>query len=406
MLVGGHVGRWSGGGILAFVMFLAHVWLTPFYLWESGLPQPSHIVGALLIFGLSVFRRRFVWDRRVMVPIVLFAAYSSSVNAFVYVNHKDTHLILSGLYYIYNGLLFCAVLQVLRSYKPLRVWRYLSLSFLPLLALQVGAFLLGWGRFFGEGRFMGTFNDPNQMAHWSLWAAIIVLVSDYVFRGKLGWASWLALAFGLMLLLASSSRSGLLGFLIFVLAVALSISGKGVRLRRSLLQKGVIVFGTVVILGGTFLTLLWLASSNEKVQALREKVASQAEFFVVRINQGLSKSKNNLEERGYDRLWKFPEYLILGAGEGANERWAEKTTFLGEIHSTLAGVIFYYGAPGALLIFAFLANVWASLPRFWLKLLMLAPLLYSLGTYNLRNSMFWLGMAVLWEAARVLRNRG
>ncbi|MDM7324886.1 MAG: hypothetical protein P3W93_007880 [Thermus sp.] len=191
-----------------------------------------------------------------------------------------------------------------------------------------------------------------------------------------------------------------------MLAVALYIFSKGVRLKRSLLLKGMIASGAVAILGGTFVSLLWLGSFSEKVQDLREKVTSQTEFFVVRINQGLLKSEENVEERGYDRLWKFPEYLILGAGEGANERWAEKTTFLGEIHSTLAGIIFYYGLLGTLLMLTFLANVWASLPRFWLRLLMLAPLLYSLGTYNLRNSMFWLGMAVLWETAKVLRNRG
>lgn len=154
-LVGRHAARWSKGGTFAFGVFLVHVWLTPFYFWESGLPQPSHLVGALLVLSLFVFRRKFAWDRRVMVPIALFVTYSFTVNAFVYVNHKDTHSLLSGLYYIYNSLLFWAVLQVLQACDSLRAFRYLSFSFLVLLALQVVAFLVGWGRFFWCKSFHG-----------------------------------------------------------------------------------------------------------------------------------------------------------------------------------------------------------------------------------------------------------
>ncbi|MDM7324596.1 MAG: O-antigen ligase family protein [Thermus sp.] len=260
-------------------------------------------------------------------------------------------------------------------------------------------FLLGLGRFFGESRFMGTFNDPNQMAHWILWAVIIVLTADYAYRGRLSWVSWLALLFGVLLLLASASRSGLLGFLAIVAGVVLFLVGGGVRLRWSLLQEAAILFAMIAALTGGLL----LGAASEKVQAVRERVVEQVEFYVVRIYEGLSNFDKSSEERGYDRLWKFPEYLVLGAGEGANERWAEKTTFLGEIHSSLAGVLFYYGIPGMLLIFVILANIWASLPRFWLKVLLLAPLLYSLGTYNLRNSMFWLGLAVMWTAGKLLQ---
>lgn len=110
-----------------------------------------------------------------------------------------------------------------------------------------------------------------------------------------------------------------------------------------------------------------------------------------------------LEEN--NRLWKFPEYLLLGSGEGANERWSERTSFTGEIHSTLAGLAFYYGLPGVVMFFGFLYNLWRRIPYIWMRLLLIAPFIYSLSTYNLRNSMFWVGMGIFWIIADALRGR-
>ena len=129
------------------------------------------------------------------------------------------------------------------------------------------------------------------------------------------------------------------------------------------------------------------------------------EFFASRVTEALEKGGENLEERGYDRLWKFPEYLFLGSGEGANERWGERSSFTGEIHSTLAGLAFYYGLPGVVMFFGFLFNLWRRIPYMWMRLLLIAPFIYSLSTYNLRNSMFWVGMGIFWIIADALRER-
>ena len=112
-----------------------------------------------------------------------------------------------------------------------------------------------------------------------------------------------------------------------------------------------------------------------------------------------------LESRGYDRLWKFPEFLILGAGEGVNARWTERTWFLGEIHSTFVGVLFYYGLPGFAAFLTFLYSVWRNLGEAWIRLSLLSPLVYSVAIYNVRNWFFWIGIAVLYVAGTHLRIR-
>ncbi len=101
-------------------------------------------------------------------------------------------------------------------------------------------------------------------------------------------------------------------------------------------------------------------------------------------------SNTSFEGRGYDRLWKFSEYLLLGAGEDAYHRWERRTIFSGEIHSTPAGVLFCYGLPETFCLGTFLYKTWSGLPGRFLKFLLLAPLLYGLGTYNLRNWCLWI----------------
>ncbi|MFN4073651.1 MAG: hypothetical protein ACK4G4_09610 [Thermus sp.] len=383
-------------------IFGLQLWLTPFYLWESGLPQLSHMLGVVVVVLLLLLRRRFLWQSKVMVPAALFAVYASVVNLIVYLFYGDWHTLVSSLYYLYNFGLLWAVLQIFYL-DASRAMNLTRVVFLALIGLQVAAFAFGKGRFFGESRFMGTFNDPNQLAHWLLWAVIIVLVSDYSLRFKLTWWSWLALVLGAVALLASASRSGLLGFATIVLGVGIYYVFHGIRLRGRVAEKLLVALPVSVFIVALGLLVTLLGTSDERASGLQEKLAQQALFYVDRVKEGISKGEQNLEERGYDRLWKFPEYLFLGAGEGANERWAEETTFLGEIHSTLAGVVFYYGLPGVALIVLLIWQVWVSLPRVWLRVLLLAPLVYSLGTYNLRNSMFWLGLAILWAVGKVLR---
>ena len=384
-------------------IFSLIVVLLPFYFWESGLPQPSHIFGAVLGIALLLRHRKWFWNRSLLVLLGLFALYASVVNIIVFLNYGDSHTLLSGLYYVYNYLFFWSTLQLVHFLGLPLVFMLLRLAFLFLLALEAVLFFLGWGRVFGESRFMGTFNDPNQLAHWTLWAVIIVLVADYTLRRNLGWLAWAALLLGLIILLASASRSGLLGFVAILLAIVLYATKGGVRLNKKVAERWLIAFvGTLIISGAVTLVAL-LSTTEEGTGTLGDRLTEQARFYVNRIQEGIFKGEANLEERGYDRLWKFPEYLLLGAGEGANDRWADRTSFLGEIHSTLAGVAFYYGIPGTALLLFFIVRVWIALPHIWLRFLLLAPLLYSLGTYNLRNTMFWLGMAIMWAAARELR---
>lgn len=384
---------------MLLTLFSFTLLLSPLYVLESGLPQPFHALGLLLILG-NAFRPKFRWFGDVVNPFAGFAVYASLVNLLIYVRYMDMHTLLSATYYIFNIGLFWAAQNTLINHPKAALNRAKQI-FLVLLVLELILLILGKGRYYAGVRFTGTLNDPNQLAHWTLWALIGIIATEYAIRRQLGSSTLMALLLGGGVLLATASRSGLLGFLIILAAVSL-VYVKGLVRPRILFKFMAMGLGLGLI-GSVVLTGLSLGLAGNEATQWSNEAINQAQFYMDRIKEGILKGTGNLEERGYDRLWKYPEYLILGAGEGANDRWAEKSSFLGEIHSSLAGVAFYYGIPGTTLLLIGLIRVWRTLPYFWMRLLLLAPLVYSVGTYNLRNTHFWIGLAVVWSVGVLLR---
>lgn len=379
-------------GLLLLVWTLG---LLPVYLWSSGLPQLGHILGAAWILWALL---NGYWPR--LAPVrwgILFSVYASVANLVLYGFYGDQITLFSAFYYLYNCGLFGVFVGTANRFGHKVTFRLVFWTLLGWMFLQAGLILLGFGRTFSDFRFMGTFNDPNQFAHWVLWAVIGVAISGFYLSRSMMWG-WVAFALGVFLLILSASRSGLLGMVVIGLALMYSATYSLLRFCRKgkcRLHLRTLVLGGLVL--GAFLGVI-------SIEGFRMELGAQAEKFLGRVTHGLDKGEENLIERGYDRILLFPEYLILGAGEGANERWAGQTTFLGEIHSTPAGVLFYYGIPGSVLFVLMLWSVWQMLPLGWMRLMLLAPLFYSLGTYNLRNSFFWLGLAILYVAGRVLRD--
>lgn len=378
-----------------FWLFAITIGLAPIYLWSSGLPQVGHIFGGVWIAWTFL---NGYWSAPGLVKWgALFSLYAGVTNLIVFGLHGDIHSLFPVLYYFYNVGLIGALVGTAKRFGYEPTFRLLFWVFLGWLLLQAALVLSGFARVFGGSRVMGTFNDPNQFAHWIVWAVIGVAISGfYLFRSLAG--GWIALAVGSFLLVFSASRSGLLGMA--ALWFGLVLGGASFFMRGLLRGRFKPPRLGILILGGLALMLMVGSLLRESIRA---ELGAQAHRFLQRLSEGVDRGEENLAERGYDRLWKFPEYLLLGAGEGANQRWAGKTTFLGEIHSTPGGVLFYYGLPGALLFLAMLWSVWKVLPFWWLRVLLLAPLFYSLGTYNLRNSFFWIGLGMIYVMARALR---
>lgn len=100
------------------------------------------------------------------------------------------------------------------------------------------------------------------------------------------------------------------------------------------------------------------------------------------------------EERNYDRILAFPEYTLVGAGEGHLDRFYPYDK--NEIHSSLGNLLFAYGVPGIALFMALLYSVLrSSPPPIWF--VVSGPIVYSLTHMGLRTTLFWIFLAIVWS---------
>lgn len=342
------------------------VFLIPFYVFSSGLPQP----GDLLVVPLALIVLRS-WngrlDRKARRPVSALIAFTVWVIivdwgwAIVLGNFglfgPDTFL-LFPVYYVYNTLVFLIVCVLYRRYGVRFLWLTLHIVFLTVLVQTGASFIIHRG---SELRGIGFFNNPNQLGFFALvTASIIALGKRWLGFGSIKTGVGLTMCSYLALL--SASRAAVIGTgILFALTV---ISNP-----RRIAVVALMILGLVTI-GGPVSDAL-----DETQQRLVENRYPQLNFF---------------QERGYDRILANKEYWLLGAGEGGTGRFAE-TTLIGstEIHSSAGTIFFSYGIVGAVVFLVFLVRLveGAALRS---MVILIPALSYTIAHQGLRATPVWI----------------
>jgi len=352
-----------------------YLFLAPIYLFKSGLPQPGDVfILVLLPAALKGWDGALPRDSATAVrALLLFTIWACALNwgwaiatGTFDVFGRDTFL-LFPVYYVYNTLIVVVALVLYRRYGDLFL-RTTLYAVLATVYLQLtSAFLLS-----GEGRGSLFFNNPNQLGYYALIASTLItlLHARSGARLLLSTSGLVACAF---LALTSASRAAVAGVCILIALLLFA--------NPRLIVLTCIIAVAAAILGGPVDTAI------ESTQS--------------RIERSRGSKVGFLEERGYDRLWTYREYVPLGAGEGGLYRFAGTSkirTRKGEpvaieIHSSFATILFCYGLPGAILFVLFLYRVvrGANLRA----ILMLTPVMfYTVAHQGLRFTTFWILMAV------------
>jgi len=367
-----HEARWVLRDPLLAVWSL-FVFLIPFYVFSSGVPQPGDmLVIPLVIMTLRSWNGRL--DRRARRPVVTLAAFTLWIVVVDWgwalglgnfgLLGPDTFL-LFPIYYIYNALVFLAVCVLYQRYGKRFLSLTLNLVFVTVV-FQTAAALLAYRGGGGGHRGVGFFNNPNQLGFFVLVAASIIALG----KGRLGFGSiksGFGLTLCLYLALLSASRAAVIGSgLLFALTVISS---------PKRLVVVVLVVVPLLAIGGPF------SDALDRTQArLAEQRYPQFNFF---------------QQRGYDRILANKEYWLLGAGEGGTHRFLETTIIGGtEIHSSLGTIFFCYGIVGLTLFVVFLLRVVerASLRAIVILLLTLS---YTVAHQGLRATLVWILFALL-----------
>ncbi|MGY6565868.1 MAG: O-antigen ligase family protein [Halomonadaceae bacterium] len=361
--------------LLAAILLFLGLSLASLYVFPSGQPQPADflLLGFAVLMSLLALTDRgrvlssFVICWALMVLWVLLVSLGWALVM------ERTSFFIYPAFFFFNFLVGMALLRFLGVSGETGcslIRNAISIALLiaaSQVLLQLGA---------GANRTTGSFNNPNQLAYFSLCGIVILMLLDD-FRPPLRPLMLAGLVAAVVSILAASSLGAMGGAVLVGLGWVVANLDRLRRFARLLLVAPLILVVVVMV----------NLSSDGQVQSNLQS----------RMDRAPDKVENAYEERKYDRLANFPEYAILGAAEGERRRFYPYHS--SEIHSSYGNMLFAYGIPGFGL---FLTVIFLALHRAPLYVWMgvAGPLIYSITHNGLRSTLFWMMLAICWHLYR------
>lgn len=349
--------------LIAWGLFVASL---PFYVGRSGLPQPGN---ALMFLALPLALKG--WDRRLdtgtlrtLRALAWFVVWVIVINAgWVIVTGIIS---LAGyafvpIYYVWNLLVvFCAVV-LHRRYGDVFLRATLYALLFDVAFQVLASFVYRTNLYRGEL----FFNNPNQLGYWALLAACaIALLQKHLRLGLLkATASIVGCAY---LAVLSASRAAVAGIAILLVLLVFT--------------------NPRVLVVAIFAGVLFVVAGGGQLDGALESPG-------LRAMQNRDINMSFAEERGYQRMWDFKEYILVGAGEGDIMRFVDDPKRANEIHSSLGTVVFSYGIVGTILFLLFFARLLRGASTGAIVLLV-PVLVYTVAHQGLRFSLFWMVLAL------------
>lgn len=350
----------------ALVCWCVFVLLVPLYILPVGLPQPAD----LLLFVLAPLAA-FGWDRRLdartartVRALFWFTVWVAIVNytwasiLWKWTSRRD--FVVHPLYYLFNFAMFVSGILISRRNRLVFIRATAVVAFVTVIGLAAVSFFYGTTLYRGQL----LFDSPNQLGYFALLCACLFAMTSPVYGLSRKWSA-VGVALCAYLAVLSASRASLAGIVVLLFLLVFQ-------------NPRTIIIGAIVAIG-----LMSVGGPvSHAIDASEERIAHD------RFHQ-----LTFAEERGYDRLWNYPEYLPLGAGEGEYARFMKEGEIRREIHSSFASILFGYGIVGLALFGVFFVRVLRGATR--RNMLLIVPaLVYTVAHQGLRFTMFWIVLAV------------
>jgi hypothetical protein len=333
--------------------------LKPFYLFPSGLPQIADLL-VVLLAGVVAIRgvvRLEPRSAQLALRATLFVAWVVTVNSAWALARADAQFLKVSAFYVFNFVILLLSLELCAKERQ-RFFRVAAWSIVASVGLQVALSLVHAdpvGR-----RQVLFFNNPNQLGYWALLSGSIF----FLCRTQVRISPVIEGLFSLGILYLAALSLSKAAIVSMVPLLGLAFSDKP---RRVL---GLIALGTALVL------ILNQTPLLERVQQRVENIGEQ--------------SDDSFVSRGYDRIWRYPQYVVVGSGEGAFDRFDWERS---ELHSSVGTVLFSYGVVGL----AFFASVVWGIYRasgFYAVCFLVPAFAFGLAHQGLRASPLWILFAV------------
>ncbi|MFK5981647.1 MAG: hypothetical protein QM499_01945 [Flavobacteriaceae bacterium] len=358
--------------ILLFI-FLGYLVLCPFYVFTNGQPQPADIILALgfLLFLWKADIKLLLINKPIKilgVLVALIALVAIGNQIYLSISRIQGNTIYPVLFYIFNFLAFSFVLYLSNTIGKQKLFNYSSIALIITITIQ---FLLAvfevqnttstWVQ--SGNRFVLFFNNPNQLGYFCLLIlSLFVIIPSTIKRNKFVLVAMTVMAF--YIALVSQSRIAVIGILYLIVFIVLTEF-------RPYTKKSIL---TMVFILGSSLLLLNTIFIKDRLTSIKTRSVKRSTTI-----------KNEMSTRGFDRIYKHPVYLLIGAGEGADQQFSDTNK---ELHSGFGTMLFSYGVLGFTLFFILLFQV-LKYNLIYNGLLLLPVFLYNLVHHGLRNTLFW-----------------
>jgi hypothetical protein len=367
--------------------WFAYIFLAPIYLFESGLPQPADLIIfgiSILAIGLYLIKYRIAFNR-VFATLAVMVTLFGVINLTYGLHYGDSRFFYAILYYIFNAMAFGTTIILFKD-APNRAFDIARMAIIGALILElVWVFVFPSNSIYRE---TGSFNNPNQLGYWAILTSACLLALNHGRRMPV--PDLFAILICAYLVAESLSRAAMISFALIGLSLFIS--------------KSIPMIAKVGVMVVACLYLLFQATGAPSDRNIFDSL-ELLDKVTARLNLIEDNDPEKFEERGYQRLWEFPQYLIYGAGEGANWRfmdilYAGRSISAGrEIHSGLATIIFSYGIFGFTLFTAFIFTIFQRVPPImWLA--MAAVMAYGLTHQHVRFTGFWIYIGIVYGMTR------
>lgn len=385
-------------------LFLLYIFVKPFYVFESGSFQPGDVVfvACFLVFLYYSGSEELLHSRFDYILIV-FVMFVFLVNFVYFSLYRQSEFILSTLYYVFNlALVFVARRLLLDESFLIKLFWTCRIS----LYLQIVIYFLGFGKYYIDengvtDRYLGTFNDPNQLAFYMFCLLMVMYMVEKIHgvKYRVNLIDYAAFVFILYLTASTGMLLAFIIFAVFYVAVLLlsPLFEVNPERKRKLLFA---LLGLVIVVILYFVFNKQIAVFIEKTEIFSRVL--EKETLSTSTAGGEISGTSIWQDRNIDKLYVYPQYNILGAGQGYFQRfWRAHSS--GEIHSTVLSILFCYGIVPT---FLFLYWIWTNIKHtsIYYFPVFIALAVESITLLNQRQPLFWL-IFMLAYTYRVMEDR-
>lgn len=318
----------------AKLFYLLFWLLKPFYIIKSGSMQLGDICLGISFLMVLISDGLQVHINRKDVPLFFFVLAVAGINTIYASIHLDASFVAPILYFIFNFMcVYITRIFLADSNFNNRFNTILKFN----LILQLGVFLLGMGRWYLFERYMGTYNDPNQLGFAVLSTYCLIYCLNRKQHTKHQWIFFLIAVF---LIFQTNSVGMFFSMLmIFVFEQYFRLAKFESNIKKILYIAYLVVISGVIVYAGSYFLLVITGAIKTDINVLQR--------FAEKIAHG-SLLDSFINDRSLYAFFRDPIKCLYGAGEGAFKRINQGS----ELHSTWISLLYYYGiVPFCFLIF-------------------------------------------------------